>query len=236
MSSPKNYSLEIFPSNVNPDVNVKKFVVKDKDNYFVYHLRTPLIYFTSSLIIAYLGGVFAYVYEPSMHPLDRDGISRLLASYNYNHLLVLSGLVLLDVLLFMRQVREDTMIVMKDIGIQLNSEGGWKYFGKSNERNCFIPQTEIMDLVIHEGFLGFGQVIFYMCILTKSNGSVSSSDETKDDKNSSFNENVIKIVFPAFLPRKDILLQVWKESREVLFGSSRRYFRRVPGQGLKECT
>ena len=55
----------------------------------------------------------------------------------------------------------------------------------------------MIDLVIHEGFHDYGQVIFYLCVLTKAN----------NDK------NPITIVFPEFLPRKDILLTVWRLSR-----------------------
>lgn len=220
MSSAKDYVLEVFPSTVKPELNVKKFVVKDRPSYFVNHLRVPLL----SLLISVQVAFISYMYTFKDEILDLH----FLLSYSKYRYLVAEILIFSSIcLVYLRQERKDTLIVMKDIGVQLNSEGLWKHFGNSNERNCFIPQTEIMDLVIHEGFHGFGQVIFYMCILTKNKNA--------DDDSASNDKNVIKIVFPAFLPRKDILLQVWTQSRQVLFGSSRRYWRRVPGQGLKEC-
>lgn len=116
---------------------------------------------------------------------------------------------------------EDSMLVIRDVGIQLDSVLGWRFTNKS-DKSMFIALKDIIDIVINEGFHGYGQVIFYMCILRKSQ---------KDDTE----EKPLQIVFPQLLPRKDILLQVWKQSRQVLFGSSRRYWRRVPGQGLREC-
>ena len=118
------------------------------------------------------------------------------------------------VLLLCLQTPEDTLIVMRGIGIQLQSKKMWRF----QSSDSFIPINNMIDLVIHEGFHDYGQVIFYLCVLTKAN----------NDK------NPITIVFPEFLPPKDILLTVWRLSRELLFGSTKRYWRRVPGQGLKQ--
>lgn len=133
----------------------------------------------------------------------------------------LVGLTVILAILMCKRQPEDSMLVIRDVGIQLDSVLGWRFTNKS-DKSMFIALKDIIDIVINEGFHGYGQVIFYMCILRKSQ---------KGDTE----EKPLQIVFPQLLPRKDILLQVWKQSRQVLFGSSRRYWRRVPGQGLREC-
>lgn len=110
---------------------------------------------------------------------------------------------------------EDSMVVIKEVGIQLDSKKPFRLFD-GGPSHTFIPSSDIIDLVIHEGFHGYGQVIFYMCILTKNADSP------------------INVVFPQVLPRHDTLLEVRNKSRQVLFGKT-RFWRRVPGQGLKEC-
>jgi hypothetical protein len=202
--------LEVSPAS--GDVNVRTFVVLGGASFFVRRLRVA----TCAAAAAASAAVLAWALATRASP-GRLGASATLA--------------LLAAVAYLRQESHDTMIVMRDIGIQLNSEGPWRLLGpRRRERNCFIPQADIMDLVIHEGFHGFGQVIFYMCVLTRgSEGGADGADVGGADA------SAIKIVFPAFLPRKEILVQVWKQSREVLFGSRRRYWRHVPGQGLKEC-
>lgn len=117
------------------------------------------------------------------------------------------------------QTRQDSMIVMKSIGIQLEYRSRWKFLKNSN-KNTFIPLNNIIDLVIHEGFYGYGQVIYYMCVLTKTNPNSTDND-------------MIKVVFSELLPRKDLLVTVWKQSRQILFNNGTRHWRRVPGQGLR---
>lgn len=112
----------------------------------------------------------------------------------------------------------DSMLVIRDVGIQLDSVSRWRFFDRS-DKSVFIALKDIIDIVTNEGFHGYGQVVYYMCILRRL-----GSDHQP-----------VQIVFPHLLPRKHILLPVWKQSRQVLFGTSRRYWRRVPGQGLREC-
>ncbi|CAH6720848.1 hypothetical protein CLIB1444_04S09296 [[Candida] jaroonii] len=117
-------------------------------------------------------------------------------------------------ILLCRQGREDSMMIIKNIGVQLHSQTHWKFV--KSDKNLFVPLTNIIDLVIHEGFYGYGNVIFYMCILTKN---------TNDNE-------MIKIVFSQLLPRKEMLVDIWRESRQVMF-SGNRHWRRIPGQGLR---
>lgn len=214
MSSIKNYDLQIEPSvDIKDDLshhNLLKFTVRNNDVDFLYRYKYLIAAITFSSFIVYAYSIIS--------------VENLL-SFNINSLqlknwLILTGLLLLTGLALSKVRPEDSAIILKDIGVQLISKKSWKF---QNTVKVFVPLNDIIDLVVHEGMHGYGQVIFYLCILTKSNDL---------DKNSL--ENCIKIIFPEFLPRKDILIKVRKLSRDLLFANSRRYFRRVPGQGLKQ--
>lgn len=183
----KNYCLTVEARN-----DIMKFTVSEPDK--LDQLRHPVL-----MVIV---GILTYLIPKQSWRMD-------------HHMSIIIGLVLIGILALCRQQRQDVLVVMKGIGVQLNSRSNWKFVNKS-DKNVFIPLTNIIDLVIHEGFHGYGQVIFYMCVLTKN---------TKDN-------DMIKVVFSELLPRKDILVQVWKQSRNVLFNGN-RYWRRIPGQGLK---
>ncbi|KAK6458904.1 phosphatidylinositol N-acetylglucosaminyltransferase subunit H [Scheffersomyces xylosifermentans] len=216
MSSPKDYVLEITPSIGSKPVetlNLLKFTVKNKKDDVLTRYQVHLVVVLSSILLGYL-----------KNQIKTDDI----VSLNYKALALLSttqisiilGLITLLALVSSKQVPEDTVTVMKGIGIQLSSKKAWRF---QNQKESFIPLNSTIDLVIHEGFHKYGQVIFYLCILTRAT--------TSGKKN---NDNIIKVAFPEFLPRKDILLEVWKMSRVLLFGDTKRYWRRVPGQGLKQ--
>lgn len=202
MSSPKNYKLEIVPPlHVSPKEsrNLLKFTIKNHSSTKLLVVKYILLTLTVSTLVTYV------LYH--LDSIKNGGLEFT------NYLVIVFQILLIGALLWL-QSPEDSITVMKGIGIQLNSKKLWRF----QSSNSFIPIDKMIDLVIHEGFHDYGQVIFYLCILTKAN----------TDKNS------ITVVFPEFLPRKDILLTVWTLSRELLFGSSQRYWRRVPGQGLKQ--
>lgn len=211
MSSPKDYVLDITPKldNTNLEsVNLIKFTVRNKKEDPLVTFRVPIVVTISSILIGYLFSI-----------LGSEFTHFEFASLKIHQIALATVLLLLILVLLLKQSPEDSFIIMKDIGLQSVSKKAWRF---QNDVEAFIPLSNIIDLVLHEGFHGYGQVIFYLCILTKSD-SVNKK-----------NENVIKVVFPEFLPRKEILLQVWKSSRELLFGKTRRYWRRVPGKGLQQ--
>lgn len=230
MSTPKDYALEVSPAAQDQDSGLIKFTVKSPLSLFHY-VKLPV----ALAIIAALVAVLTY----DMPSVDAwkgtwgrlDGTNNTLplfvnhtfgpATENQRWYAAAVLVILLGILLCKRQ-QQDSMTVIRDVGIQLDSVLSW-WFTNSSDKSVFIPLKDIMDIVINEGFHGYGQVIFYMCILRRS-----QSDDLE--------EKPLKIVFPQLLPRKDILLQVWKQSRQVLFGTSRRYWRRVPGHGLRECS
>lgn len=232
MSSPKDYVLEVSPAPQNPDSGLIKFTVKPRPGPFRY-IQLSLASTISVAIVAIIAqeffsmGGFQGIWSHLNYP-ESTFVWSLVAQrfqnvqINSTRSLVLLGLILILAVLMCKRQPEDSMLVIRDVGIQLDSVLGWRFTNKS-DKSIFIALKDIIDIVINEGFHGYGQVIFYMCILRRSQ---------KDDTE----EKPLQIVFPQLLPRKDILLQVWKQSRQVLFGSSRRYWRRVPGQGLRECS
>ena len=203
MSSSKNYKLEISPSinqtSATESQNLLKFTVQSNTPNKIIQYRLPIIVLLGSFAVAY---IIQNIEQLKSYDID--------VSHHGILLILVVGIALLLCL----QTPKDTIIVMRGIGIQLQSKKIWRF----QSSDSFIPINNMIDLVIHEGFHDYGQVIFYLCVLTKA----------ANDK------NPITIVFPEFLPRKDILLTVWRLSRELLFGSTNRYWRRVPGQGLKQ--
>lgn len=214
MSSMKNYNLQIEPSiDIEDDLtqhNMLKFTIKNNDADLLCQYKYAIATVTFSCFIAY-----GYSLLTLQNLLDLD-----FSLLNLQNWIILIGLLTISGIVLTRVQPEDSVIILKDIGVQLISKKSWRF---QNTVKVFVPLNNIIDLVVHEGMHGYGQVIFYLCILTKSNDL---------DKNSP--ENSIKIIFPEFLPRKDILIKVRKLSRDLLFANSRRYFRRVPGQGLKQ--
>lgn len=250
MSSPKDYVLEVLPSSDRD--NLIKFTVKNKPNGFFKYLQIPILVGLAGVLVSFCFCLFSnsdmiikrlsnndlpliqhnQTFSPAIVKLFQDYID---SNDTETNSLLLNGvvvaiLVLLMVLVYSRQEKEDSILIMNDVGIQLNSQSGWKFSFNGNKSH-FIPISNIIDLVIHEGFHGYGQVVFYMCVLTKTKNATPDNIIGLALNN----DKMIKIIFPQFLPRKDILMKVWKDSRRVLFGESKRYWRRVPGQGLKEC-
>lgn len=206
MSSPKDYILEISPAvDLVDEHNTLEFTIRHRN-------LTPLD--RHRLAIAGAGAVVM-----ATMVLEVVGWSQLkrlqFGSWWQLGVLVMSTVVVAALVL--RQEPQDSVLVMKDIGIQLELKKPWKF--QSLVRS-FIPVGRIIDLVLHEGFHEYGQVIYYLVILTKPDPKQVSHD------------NIIKVVFPEFLPRKDVLLKVRGLSRDLLFGQ-RMCWRRVPGQGLR---
>lgn len=207
MSSPKDFVLEITPPIENDvtslnSLHVLKFSVKQRVPPLIYRARYFLLCgFIIGLVIC---GTYNYKTITTVYTLS----------------VILIQAVVIVLLLFVQEP-QDTLTIMKGIGAQLESHKIMSF----QSSNTFIPINNIIDLVIHEGFHNYGQVIFYLCFLTKN---FQLEKLARDD--------VIQVVFSEFLPRKDVLLKVWKLSRQLLFGETKRYWRHVPGQGLKELS
>ncbi|KAM9924160.1 hypothetical protein OXX59_004716 [Metschnikowia pulcherrima] len=222
MSSAKDYAFEIVTSSNQSSV---QFLVRNKPSFFIRYLRLPI----ACLIFACVIPRSTNVIRSILHALFRSEPNGLRQVLKQNipdfHKAQMPSLfsILAAVGMFLLISMEepaDTLMVMEDMGIQISSKSRWKFlnFGRKGK---FVPISEIIDIVIHEGFHGYGQVIYYMCVLTRDKG------EGKEG-------NGVQVIFPNFLPRKEILLQVWKSSRQMLYGKTRRHYRHVPGLGLRE--
>ncbi|ODQ81475.1 hypothetical protein BABINDRAFT_165025 [Babjeviella inositovora NRRL Y-12698] len=99
----------------------------------------------------------------------------------------------------------ESILVMRDIGVQLFSHSGTK----------FIPSRTILDVLLMESFQGFG-VIYTLCVLV---------DDGKSAK--------LEVVFPSMLPRLPQLEVVWKHTRKCLLGDRPGFGRKLKTDGHK---
>ncbi|CAN3353415.1 hypothetical protein DICA3_A06348 [Diutina catenulata] len=210
MSTPKDFILEITPAtDVVEDHNMLKFTIRHRNLGVFDQYRGALGGGTITLFITLL---LEYVGWSNIKSGRFGGVS-------WFQTFMLICVLLVAFLTSLRQEPTDSIIVMKDIGVQLISRKSWRY---QSTVKTFVPLGSIIDLVLHEGMHDYGQVIFFLVILTKPDPKANSAD------------GIIKVVFPEFLPRKDVLMKVRQLSRELLFGQSKLYWRRVPGQGLRQ--
>lgn len=223
MSSLKDFKLDI---TLVDNGNLATYTVLNIPSHFIRFWKVPLVAIlcgTLVLTILRLAAEADYVFE--MVDIYIPLLEIFLAEVDYNvrgvpvlqslsdgavrKLCLITFIVVLSCIitaLISLQEPQDSIMVIKDVGIQLSSRDMWGFTKKE-----FIPLSDTIDIVIHEGFYGFAQVIFYMCVLTLPKHRSGSE------------ENGIKIVFPNFLPRKPILVDVCRQSREMLFGTTKRY-------------
>lgn len=223
MSSKKDYTLKIA---LVDSKNLATYTVQNKPSIFLKYWKGPLIAIICGTLLLFLlrlaeetGYAFdaidiyipwIEVYLANVEGWAKDSALLLYLTVETIRMICLLGSILtisiLIVGLFRLQEPLDSMMIIKDMGIQLSNRDRWGFTTKE-----FIPMSDVIDIVIHEGFYGISQVIFYMCILTKPKLRTGLEDKG------------IRIVFPNFLPRKTILVDVCRQSREMLYGTTRRY-------------
>lgn len=93
---------------------------------------------------------------------------------------------------------EDSILVMRDLGVQLHSTGRFYFFGGST---LFLSKGEILDILIQEAFVGF-EVKFFLIIMAA-------------------HDRKFHIVFPNLSPRRAVVERVWRHSRKCLYGNSK---------------
>jgi hypothetical protein len=89
----------------------------------------------------------------------------------------------------------ESLLVIRDLGIQVKT-----VYMTGIERSRFIEQSKIADIIINEG-VTMQQVVFYIAIIVK--------DQKK-----------MALVFEHFLPRLQLLLQVYRGARAIIYGES----------------
>ncbi|SMY19329.1 unnamed protein product [Zymoseptoria tritici ST99CH_1A5] len=98
-------------------------------------------------------------------------------------------------ILVRRGYQEESLLVIRGLGVQTSSAGSTYIPGTSSTR--FIPTSAIQDVFIHEAFKGF-EVRFYLSIVVEGEG-------------------MVVVVFPTILPRREILEKVWRGTRACLY-------------------
>lgn len=88
----------------------------------------------------------------------------------------------------------ESLLVMRGLGVQ-TSESPKSYFAGTATR--FIPTEKIQDILINEGFKGFG-VTYYLVVVVEG-------------------EEDVVVVFPELMPRRAIVETVWRRARECLY-------------------
>ncbi|KAI1813353.1 GPI-GlcNAc transferase complex, PIG-H component-domain-containing protein [Poronia punctata] len=102
------------------------------------------------------------------------------------------------VVLYMLSLRlhtEESLLVLRGLGIQTSSSKGNMLSGAATTR--FIPTEKIQDVLINEAFHGFG---VRCCLVVVVDG-----------------ERDVVVVFQKLLPRAEIVERVWKGVRECLY-------------------
>lgn len=223
MSSRKDFVLNI---TLVDSKNLATYTVLNKPSRFLTYWKVPLVAVLCGILVLFvlrLAEEAGYVFEAldiyiplaEIFLANAEGWARdvpvlqSLTSAALRKLCLTGTIVALSLIvlaLISLQEPQDSMMIIKDMGIQLSSRDRWGFTEQE-----FIPLSDTIDIVIHEGFYGFGQVIFYMCVLTLPKHKSGAE------------ENGIKVVFPNFLPRKSILVDVCRQSREMLYGTTKRY-------------
>ncbi|KAK9895655.1 hypothetical protein P389DRAFT_67342 [Cystobasidium minutum MCA 4210] len=103
--------------------------------------------------------------------------------------------------------RQESLLVMKAVGVQLSSQvvlhlpvlrARCIKLPLSSTSKTFIPASSIQDIVLLEGLQGWS-IIWYLAVAQQE------SNGTK-----------LHVIFPHALPRLAILRRVWQDARSVL--------------------
>lgn len=118
--------------------------------------------------------------------------SKDIADYDILFSIAFSALTLTFVL--RRAYIEESFLVVSSFGVQVSSTGWWYIFGPVCQ---FIPRSDVLDILIHEAFLGF-EVRYILVVVVK-------------------NQNRLQLVFGNILPKRDVLETVLRGSRECFY-------------------
>lgn len=95
----------------------------------------------------------------------------------------------------MRTSLTETFSVFRSFGVQLESQGRFCW----QNRVRFIPEHDVVDIVINEVFVGF--TIKYVLVIIVDG------------------QSKLDVVFADSQPRLQVLQPIWQESRQCLYGS-----------------
>jgi phosphatidylinositol glycan class H protein len=92
---------------------------------------------------------------------------------------------------------EEQFLVIHNYGVQYTSPRS--HFPLFTARTRFISRARILDILIHEAFIGF-RVTFILVVLEADAPEMT-------------------VVFRDLEPRKDVIEIVWRKTRECFYGS-----------------
>eukprot|EP01126_Amoeba_proteus_P042054 TRINITY_DN4557_c0_g1_i1.p1 TRINITY_DN4557_c0_g1~~TRINITY_DN4557_c0_g1_i1.p1 ORF type:complete len:114 (-),score=10.68 TRINITY_DN4557_c0_g1_i1:182-523(-) len=90
-------------------------------------------------------------------------------------------------------VMEESLLVIRQLGIQLNT----KYYS-GREDSQFIDNSKIKHVIINEG-ITCGDIIFYMAFIVK-------------------NKKKMVVAFKHLRPKLCPLEEIWQSTREIIYG------------------
>jgi len=92
-------------------------------------------------------------------------------------------------------IAEEQLLLLRSLGLQTSTSSPYHLLAPTTR---FIPTSQIRDILIHEAFRGF-EVRYYLVVIVEG-------------------EQEAIVVFGKVLPRRDVLEEVWRGARSVLWG------------------
>jgi phosphatidylinositol glycan class H protein len=90
---------------------------------------------------------------------------------------------------------EESLLLLSSLGLQTSTSSPYVFLSPTTR---FIPTSQIRDILIHEAFRGFEVRYYLVCIVEGEKEAV--------------------VVFGKVLPGREVLEEVWRGARSVLWG------------------
>jgi len=107
--------------------------------------------------------------------------------------IILGVLIVLRIFYRRGQVKEETLTVIKELGVQLGTR---RYSGRKT--HFFIDKTHIKNIIINEGIQTM-DIISYMCFIVEGNDKMI-------------------LAFQHIFPRLNTILPIYRGTRAIIFG------------------
>lgn len=155
--SPSSTTVEFTVTNAPPGTVSRRILA-----VIIAHIRLALFIAVVSLLAVkyWPGPPFPQAVPLLLHPM-LERLSCFAEGVHWQTLLPAS-LVTLYLVFFTGGYTEESLVVIRDLGVQISTRTGW--WGGRKSR--FIPTSCVGDLWIHEGFRGF-EVRFYLAVVVE---------------------------------------------------------------------
>lgn len=155
--SPSSTTVEFTVTNAPPGTVSRRILA-----IIVAQIRLGLFIAVVSLLTVkcWPGPPFPQAVPPLFHPM-LERLSRFAEVVHWQTMLPAS-LITLYLVFFTGGYTEESLVVIRDLGVQISTRTGWW----GGRRSRFIPTSCVGDLWIHEGFRGF-EVRFYLAVVVE---------------------------------------------------------------------